>query len=319
MPGKRKALLVGDDYPGGPQLSGCRNDKRHQQRYLEQLGFDEIVGLENEQCTKAAIEDGLAELVGNLTGADLGVFYNSGHGTEGSISLTPGAPAVKHEGIVPFDFRRNGIIWDQHLRDTLSLVDDDARMVVILDTCFSGGMYRFAPPLTDHYRAVRFLPPDEWLRDVDVEAEADRLAEDGQFGIHDYDEKREFVLEQIAAVADQKVAKAYPVLLLAASQAGQVAWCAEMPSPLDPHSTGGVAQGAFTYALLEVLQGRGRGRRAQRQPRHYLEAMYGAKDLHGVVTVRGTRPGLLPSSDLADQDPTLHGTPGRVTWPILQA
>jgi hypothetical protein len=306
----RRALIVADNYPGtSAQLSGCLNDGLHMQALLRDQEFDDITTLLDSQATKAAIKRELDRLVDSLTGRDLGVFYDSGHGTEGSISLTPGAPAVKHEGIVPYDYRQAGIIWDQHVRDTLGRIEREARMVVILDTCFSGGMYRFAPPLTDYYRAVRFLPPDEWLRDVDVEAEVE-AAEAGGEEFADRDAERQYVLDEIAAVAGQRVEKAYPVLLLAASQAGQVAWCADI---------NGVPQGAFTYALLEVLAGRGRAGRQQRLPRHYLEWMYGAKDLHGVVTVRANRPGLLPSSDLADQDPTLHGTPGRVTWPILQA
>jgi len=314
----RKALIVGDNYPGTPaQLSGCANDAAHMRDYLRGQGFDDITVLLDRDCTRQAIERELDRLVGSLTGRDLGVFYDSGHGTEGSISLTPGAPAIRHEGIVPYDYRTAGILWDEKVREILAYVHSDARMVMILDTCFSGGMYRLAPPLTDHYRRARYLAPEEWLRDVDVESEIDRLfAADDQRIVMD---ERQVVLDQIAAVASRPTEKAYPVLLLAASKPGQVAWCADMPHPLDPTSDGGVPQGAFTYALLEVLQGRGRVRAKQRQPRHYLEAMYGAKDLHGVVTVRANRPGLLPSADLADQDPTLHGTPGRVTWPILQA
>lgn len=312
----RKAFVCGDDYPGGPALSGCANDAHHMAAYLEAQGFDEVTVLLDRECTKWAIERGVDRLVSGLDGDDLGVFYNSGHGTEGSISLTAGAPAIRHEGIVPFDYRQKGIIWDEPLRAQLAEVDDDARMVVILDTCFSGGMYRFAPPLSDHYRAVRYLPPEEWLRDVDVDAEIDRLAEHAggvrlaESAAETEDARREYVLDQIRKVADQKTDKAYPVLLLAASQPGQVAWCAEVD---------GVAQGAFTYALLEVLQGRGRAKRAQRRPRHYLEAMYGGRDLHGVVTVKANRPGLLPSADLAGQNPTLWGTPGRVRWDVLAA
>jgi hypothetical protein len=308
----RRALVAGDDYPGGPQLSGCRNDAVHMTRFLrETAGFDEVTVLLNQDCTKANIEQELDRLVSELTGRDLGVFYDSGHGTEGSISLTPGAPAVKHEGIVPFDYKTAGIIWDEHLRAKLAQVDDDARMLMVMDTCFSGGLYRFAPTLSDHYRRVRYLPPEEWLRPADIEAEVGRLLDaEAENLTGDYTPARQFVLDQIAAVAGQRVDKAYPVLLLAATQPGQVAWCADID---------GVAQGAFTYALLEVLNGRGRAGKAQRKPRTYVELMYGAKDLEGVVTARANRPGLLPSADLAGQNPTLWGTPGRVRWDVLAA
>jgi hypothetical protein len=275
--------------------------------YLEEAEFDEITVLLDGQATKAAIEDHLEDLVDGLTGRDLGVFYNSGHGTQGSISLSPGAPASKHEGIVPYDYWQNGIIWDARLRELLAPVDPDARMVTIMDTCFSGGMFRLAPPITDHYRRVRYLPPDEWLRDVDVAAEVDRLT-----GVkaETWDRAREFVLDEIAKVADQKVDKAYPVVLLSASQPGQVAWCADID---------GIPQGAFTYALLQVLTGHGPDGIDQRIPTTYRQLVYGGRDLAGVTTVRKSNPGWLPAADLADQDPALYGSPGRVTWPIFQA
>jgi hypothetical protein len=305
----RRALIVGDNYPGtSAQLSGCVNDAQHMAAYFRDQGFDDLTILLDTQATKAAIERELGRLVGSLTGRDLGVFYNSGHGTQGSVSLSPGASAVKHEGIVPSDYRTAGIIWDQHVRDELAYVHGDARMVVIMDTCFSGGMYRLAPPLTDHYRRVRYLPPEEWLRDADIEAEWERLA-GGLEGPLDENYERQFVLNDIARVASQRVDKAFPVLLLAASQPNQVSWCAEI---------GGVPQGAFTYALLQVLTGHGPDG-DQRTPSTYRQLMYGGKDLAGVTTVRAVHPGWLPAADLADQDPALYGTTGRVRWPLFEA
>lgn len=320
---KRKALVVGDNYFGSAQLSGCVNDARHMTAYLEAQGFDEITVLLDAQATKAAIEGHLKSLVLGLTGRDLGVFYDSGHGTQGSVSLSPGAPATKHEGIVPYDYRQAGIIWDQHLRNTLSLVDDDARFLAIMDTCYSGGMYRLAPPISDHYRRSRYLPPDEWLRDVDVEAELSRIvpelveatSNEARSSLTD-PWARELVLEQIAQVADQRVDKAYPVVLLSASQPNQVAWCADIT---DPETGQSVPQGAFTFALLQVLRGHGPGGNDQRIPTTYRQLMYGGRDLAGVTTVRKSMPGWLPAADLADQDPALYGTAGRVTWPVFAA
>jgi hypothetical protein len=310
--GKRRGFIVTSNYPGipGAQLAGCDNDGTHVEQYLESVGFDEVTRLRDQEATRANIESSLQAHVLSLGADDLLVFHYSGHGTEGSISLTPGALATKHEGLVPYDFRTSGILWDARTREILSLAHRFARVVVILDSCFAGGMFRFAAPLFDGYRAVRYLPPDAWLRKVDVDAEVGRFAGDAAAaGVYDDRTARQVVLDEIAKVSDQRVDKAYPVVLLAASKPGQVAWCGEAD---------GVAVGAFTTALLRVARGQRRDGTTTRPPRDYLEAVYGGRDLEGVTTVRADRPGWLPTPD-APQDPTLHGTPGRVTWPWLAA
>lgn len=308
----RRALIVGDNYPGtSSQLSGCVNDATQMRDYFTAQGFDDLTVLLNRDATKDRIERELDRLVGGLTGKDLGVFYDSGHGTQGSMSLAPGQPATKHEGIVPYDFRTAGIIWDAHLRELLTPVDPDARLVVIFDTCFSGGMYRLAPPISDHYRRARYLPPAEWLRDEDLLTEARKILPEGirDIGL-DRDDQLELVLSQIRGVADQRAVKAYPVLLLSASQPNQVSWCAEV---------NGRPCGAFTYALGEVLEGRGPGGNDQPVPGNYRQVMFGGRDLAGVATLRASRPGWLPSVDLADQQPDLYGTDWRTRWNLFQA
>lgn len=300
----RKGLIWTSNYPGiaGAQLGGCDHDGAHMQLYLESLGFDQVTRLRDQEMTRQAMIDQLTLAVHDLTAADLLVVHYSGHGTEGSIALTPGAPAVKHEGLVPYDFRQHGILWDATLRDLLARAHPRARVVVILDSCFSGGMYRFAPAIFDQYRAVRYLPPEVWLRDVDIQAEVE-AADAGELLVEPT-LARQFVLEQIDRVAGQTVDKAYPVVLLAASKAGQVAWCAEKD---------GEAVGAFTTALLKVARGERPDGTTTTPPKSYLELMYGSARRQGVTTIRADRPGWLPAPD-ANQDPTLHGTPGRVRW-----
>jgi hypothetical protein len=312
--GTRSALIITTNYTGipGATLAGCDNDGTHMAAYLESLGFDDVARLREQVATRRAIESGLEEFIGALGGDDLGVVHYSGHGTEGVVSLAPGAPAVKHEGLVPYDFRQAGILWDSRVREILSRAHRHARVVVILDSCFSGGMYRFAPPLFDHYRAARYLPPEVWLRAEDVQAVVDGTDPDLRPLLnpgHRDQLARQFALDQIAAVAGQTVDKAYPVVLLAASKPGQVAWCADID---------GIPQGAFTAALLKVARGQRRDGTVTTPPRHYLELMYGRRGREGVTTNRVDRPGWLPAVD-ADQDPTLHGTGGRVTWDLFSA
>jgi hypothetical protein len=305
----RKGLIMTTNYPDvpGAQLLGCDHDGDHVEGYLESLGFDEIVRLQGREPTWKAIVDQLTWHVSQLTGKDLLVVHYSGHGTQGSIALTPGAPAVKHEGLVPYDFRQRGILWDATVRDILGRAHPHARVVVILDSCFAGGMYRFAGPLFDAYRMPRYLPPDVWLRAVDVQAEVEQADEAELLVAPDL--ARQFVLEQIERVAGQQVDKAYPVVLLAASKPDQVAWCAEKD---------GEAVGAFTTALLAAARGQRPDGTVTTPPRTYLELMYGSAHRQGVTTIRADRPGWLPSPD-ANQDPTLHGSPGRVRWELFAA
>jgi hypothetical protein len=305
----RIALITVDNYPGvqGAQLSGCENDGRHMEQVLIDVGFDEVRMLINEQDTKANIEAELTRLVDLLGPDDLGVWHRSSHGTQGAVQGLPAEPDRLQEGIVPYDFRKSGIIWDDWIRATLSRVHPYARFVYLADLCFAGGNDRNAAMIGEHYRAQRYLPPSEWLRDVDVEAAAAVAAEEYEYAFVDMDEARDFVFASIDnAAARPRPAKAYPVLLLAACREDQVAYCADIPGP-DSQS---IPQGAFTWALLRILR--------EEQPRTYKEWMLGGRDRVGVLATNPARPGLLPSTDF-DQEPVLIGTPGRVRWPTLQA
>lgn len=301
----RSALITVDNYPNvaGAHLSGCVNDGRHMEHVLVEEGFDDVSMLIDAEDTKANIEKELDRLVDGLGPDDLGLWFRSSHGTQGAAGSDPAEPDRRMEGIVPNDFRTAGIIWDDQLRATLGRVHPRARMVVIFDTCFSGGMFRAAAQVGDAYRRVRYLPPEVWLRPEDIQAAVD-AADPGLREVlnpgHRADLARQFVLDRTAAVAGQRAPKQYPVLLLSACREDQVAMCADIND---------VPQGAFTWALLEALES---------EPRSYREWMYGSRDRHGVTSLRPDQPALLPSVDFAQQ-PVLHGTPGRVRWPVLQA
>jgi hypothetical protein len=278
----RRAFITVDDYPGipGAELAGCANDGRHVAEELDRHGFDDIHLLVNEQDTRAALTGGLEAFVAGLGPDDLGVWHRSSHGTQGAVQGDPTEPDDRREGIVPYDFRTAGIVWDDEIRNLLALAHPRSRVVVLMDTCFSGGVDRMAAAVTDHYRRVRYLPPAAWLPGTG--------------------EERERALAAVRAVAGQPAPKAYPVLLLSACQAQQVAYCADID---------GEAQGAFTWAALKVLR--------EREPGSYREWMYGSRQRPGIVAVND-RGGLLPSVD-APQTPVLHGSRGRVRWPVLEA
>jgi hypothetical protein len=306
----RIALITVDNYPGiqGAQLAGCVNDGLHMQAALEAAGFDDIRMLVDAQDTRANIETELTRLVADLGPDDLGVWHRSSHGTQGAVAGMPHEPDRLQEGIVPYDFREKGggILWAHQIQAILQGVHRWARFVWLADLCFAGGNDRNATLIGEHYRAYRYLPPSEWLRDVDVEAAVELAADEG-YEFYDEDDARGFVLASIDnAARGPRPAKAYPVVLAAACREDQVAYCADIPGPTGQS----VPQGAFTWALLKIL--------AEEQPRDYRQWMYGTAERPGVTSVRPGHPGLLPSLDF-DQQPVLHGSAGRVRWPVLEA
>ena len=74
---RRVALVVGNGgYPVPPALANLPNDARDVARSLRGLGFEVTEGIDPKAGMKAA----LRRFAAALHGADVGLFYYSGHG-----------------------------------------------------------------------------------------------------------------------------------------------------------------------------------------------------------------------------------------------
>ncbi len=78
--GKRVALVIGNgDYAGQTQLKNPANDARDISAALEALGFEVITGV---NLDKHGFDDKVHEFAKSVAGADVAVFFYSGHGMQ---------------------------------------------------------------------------------------------------------------------------------------------------------------------------------------------------------------------------------------------
>jgi hypothetical protein len=147
--GAHRALLIGNDaYPGASRLESCVNDAKAMSQWLLSVGFQpgEITLLTD--ATKARMVAALEELARTCEArpTDQVVVFYSGHGTTlHDEDGDEGPDDDTDEGLVGV-FKVRSRTWSDFV-----LVDDEfyvyinrlaaasARVVVILDSCYSGG------------------------------------------------------------------------------------------------------------------------------------------------------------------------------------
>jgi pimeloyl-ACP methyl ester carboxylesterase len=171
---KLHALLVGINFyessSGVPPLNGCINDVKSMVGFLEQrfdAGQRNIKTLLNQEATRSRVIAGFREnLIGEqIAAGDIVLFYYSGHG-----SYAPSAPefvalgldtAGQDETLVLYDSRLddNFDLADKELALLLSAINQDASIVVVLDSCHSGSATRSTDPADDiRLGSPRFAP-----------------------------------------------------------------------------------------------------------------------------------------------------------------
>lgn len=175
---KRRALCIGINYPGtGHALAGCVNDANDWAAELDRRGY--AVGLAvDAHATRDNLIGGMAEIIGAAKSGDRVVITYSGHGT-----WTPDVSGDELDGrdeaICPVDFPTAGLILDDDLYDVFSSARAGVRLVFVADSCFSGTIERFAPPIhttaTFTARRARFLPPAVVALDSGARPDLDAL------------------------------------------------------------------------------------------------------------------------------------------------
>jgi hypothetical protein len=216
-------LCVGiNDYPGtGSDLKGCVNDARDWADALDLRGYPVRLLLDRD-ATRAGIVAALERLVSEASPGDTLVFTYSGHG---SWRVDDDGDESDHrdETLCPHDVTSGRQLVDDELADIFGRKPRGARLFFIADSCHSGTVARFAPPLVpprEREPRPRFLPPLALARDA---AQAQRTA-----------------ARAFRPVARQK----YPALLAAAcgdSEYSYDAWFGDR------------ANGAFTRVALRAL------------------------------------------------------------------
>ena len=139
-----RGVFVGiSDYPDdGADLDDTAEDARRAHAAMQAgTGMREEDGvlLLDEQATRAAVEEAVQRIGSDCQPGDLFVFFFSGHGSRVDV------PAERRDEWQDPDQKDETLCFhdeqmiDNDLADLLSVIDEDATVLVVLDSCFSGG------------------------------------------------------------------------------------------------------------------------------------------------------------------------------------
>jgi metacaspase-1 len=143
----KKALLVGINYIGQQYaLKGCVNDTINMKEFIKSRGQfpEENITLLNDvdsnrpQPTKNNILQHIDNLVSNIQKGDTLLFHFSGHGTQ-VFDRSSDESDRRDEVICPVDYAQNGFITDDDIYMRLvSKIPEGAKLIIFMDCCHSG-------------------------------------------------------------------------------------------------------------------------------------------------------------------------------------
>lgn len=150
LAGVKRALCIGLNYTGtSAELGGCENDAREMQRRLKAAIVREA-GILTGECSAAYLFAKLNTLRTIQRRADTFYLTFSGHGTQ----IPGNEPDGFREGIVLFNAGKFDVVREEDLNTALALIPGS--VVVIFDSCFSGGMDREALPPGMRRKSIPF-------------------------------------------------------------------------------------------------------------------------------------------------------------------
>lgn len=142
---KRKALLVGINYPGTSHaLRGCVNDVQTMYNLLTQkfnFNSPDIKILIDKAATAANMKKELENLVAGAQPGDVLFFHYSGHGAQMPDNRDAGDRETDRldEILCPIDLDWNRkVVRDDDLRRVFDKVPAGVQLTVVLDCCHSG-------------------------------------------------------------------------------------------------------------------------------------------------------------------------------------
>lgn len=163
----KRALCIGiNNYPGtDSDLYGCVNDAKDWRSVLQNVyNFASVHALWDAGATKASIVAAMKKLLWSESRrGDLAVITYSGHGTWVPDKNKDEADG-RDECLCPWDIGTTGaVITDDELYKLFRDTARGVKIVMISDSCHSGTVTRFCPPIPGASRRVRYLAPDHFL------------------------------------------------------------------------------------------------------------------------------------------------------------
>ncbi|MGZ0188736.1 MAG: caspase family protein, partial [Alphaproteobacteria bacterium] len=165
----KRALVIGIDAYPDPSLAleGCVNDAFLMSEVLQENGYraEDIRLLLNGRATTAGIWERITWLLSGVEDGQERVLYFAGHGAQLPDYGADEVADRSDECLAPsdFDWSRERAITDDRLHALYSQLPYNAKFVIILDCCHSGGMTRaggrphgVSPPDDIRHRAMRW-------------------------------------------------------------------------------------------------------------------------------------------------------------------
>lgn len=244
-----KALLCGINAYQDIPLRGCVNDVLNiQDVLLKKFAFqpDNVRLLLDQECVKSRLTEAWRWLTEGAVNGDVLLFHFSGHGSY--IPDKDGEEEDLYDEITCLqDFAfddPNSYIVDDEWYDLVQSVNPGVQLLIIRDTCHSGGSSRFM-------RVRQATGKEKTILANKRELEPYRFAE--VVDEHLLSNARFIVPPQLPAEAWQSRASRRRILRGGGDSHTNLMACAEHQTAADAHINGDY-QGAFTYTLCELLR-----------------------------------------------------------------
>lgn len=152
--GNKVALLWGiNNYPGAANdLNGCLNDIHDVRDKLNELypGEWNINTFEDNQVTCSMFRNTIKNQIVSMRSGDLLLIHYSGHGTKVNDPHYDEADGYD-EALYLYD----GAFTDDQFNEVLQLIPAGAKVIIALDSCFSGGATKL---LGGVYQKAKYIP-----------------------------------------------------------------------------------------------------------------------------------------------------------------
>ncbi|MEB3174227.1 MAG: caspase family protein [Cyanobacteriota bacterium] len=246
---QRKAVLCGvNAYKSSPHLRGCLNDVDNLQNLLvDTFGFanSEIRVLKDAEAIKSNIEREWQWLTSGAGKDDVLVFHFSGHGSH-VADLDGDEEDGRDEITCLYDMDFNNpqsYILDDEWYEWVKGVNPEANLIILKDTCHSGGSSRLLSVANEAGFGEMILVEDSALQQLGPRSDA---------SIYNVPDGR-FLIPQDVPMRDWS-ANRHLLRINADSLNGlHLMACQEHQTAADAYINGAF-QGAFTYYLCDVLR-----------------------------------------------------------------
>ena len=151
-------IMTISEYEGAPALPGVKMDAANAIKLLNGIGFSsqDIRVIDGTQLTLSGMRQALTQLANDTRDGDRIFVYFSGHGTSYSVGDRCEQALVSRD-MKPFAAHD----LFQYLT---ALRDRTLRVIVVLDSCFSGGVAQTAADPSRVARSLNLLTPKFWKR-----------------------------------------------------------------------------------------------------------------------------------------------------------